>query len=94
VRDLGGLSPIDEVNPDYDHPTADDLQRVIAPAGWGLQPRLPVYPQYDGWLSAPLQALVKHWRQRIQTQTQTQNLPQNPIQPSPDLAMVQSAHGP
>lgn len=98
VRDLGGLSPIDEVNPDYDHPTADGLQGVIGSVGWVLRPRLPVYPQYDDWLSAPLQALVKHWRQRIQSQSQPQaqfpNLSPIPIQPSPDLAMVQSVYDP
>ena len=96
ARDLGGLSPIDEVNPDYDHPTADGLQRTIGPAGWSLQPRLPVYPQYDGWLSAPLQALVQQWRQRLkpQGQTQAQNQTQTPIPSGPNLAMVQSVHGP
>ncbi|MEB3288775.1 MAG: 7,8-didemethyl-8-hydroxy-5-deazariboflavin synthase subunit CofG [Leptolyngbya sp.] len=66
VRDLGGLSPLDEVNPDYDHPTAEALQRLIRPGGWSLQPRLPVYPQYDGWLSPSLQRLVQDWRQRGQ----------------------------
>ncbi len=66
ARDLGGLSPFDEVNPDYDHPTPEALQRIIRPGGWPLQPRLPVYPQYDGWLSPPLQRLVEHWRQRWQ----------------------------
>ncbi|MFH7243570.1 MAG: 7,8-didemethyl-8-hydroxy-5-deazariboflavin synthase subunit CofG [Spirulina sp.] len=100
ARDLGGLSPIDEVNPDYDHPTADGLQRVISPAGWSLRPRLPVYPRYDDWLSAPLQALVRQWRQRLSTlaqpspQSQTENLPQTSIRFDPDLAMVQSVHGP
>ncbi|MEO1070481.1 MAG: 7,8-didemethyl-8-hydroxy-5-deazariboflavin synthase subunit CofG, partial [Cyanobacteria bacterium J06638_6] len=49
ARDLGGISPIDEVNPDYDHPTPALLQAAIAPSGWQLQPRLPVYPQYDAW---------------------------------------------
>lgn len=65
ARDLGGISPMDEVNPDYDHPTPDGLQRVIGPGGWHLQPRLPVYPQYDGWLATPLRALVQRWRQRL-----------------------------
>jgi FO synthase subunit 1 len=63
ARDLGGLSPFDEVNPDYDHPTPAALQRIIRRGGWQLQPRLPVYPQYDGWLSPSLQRLVQYWRQ-------------------------------
>lgn len=65
ARDLGGISPMDEVNPDYDHPTADRLQHTLGAEGWHLQPRLPLYPQYDSWLSAPLQALVRDWRQRL-----------------------------
>lgn len=93
AQDLGGLSPSDEVNPDYDHPTPDGLQRAIGVAGWVLQPRLPIYPQYDHWLSAPLQALVQHWRQRLRPYP-TQNQPLALRQAGPDLAMVQSAHGP
>ncbi len=62
ATDLGGLSPVDEVNPDYDHPTPESLRAAIAPAGWQLQPRLPIYPQYDPWLPSPLQPLVQTWR--------------------------------
>ncbi|MBE9158432.1 7,8-didemethyl-8-hydroxy-5-deazariboflavin synthase subunit CofG [Nodosilinea sp. LEGE 06152] len=65
ARDLGGLSPIDEVNPDYDHPTPESLRDAIAPAGWQLRPRLPVYPQYDPWLPTPLRSLVKTWRNSL-----------------------------
>ena len=46
ARDLGGISPIDEVNPDYPHPTAEKLRQILHPAGWNLEARLPVYPQY------------------------------------------------
>ena len=46
ARDLGGISPIDEVNPDYPHPTAEKLREILNPAGWNLEARLPVYPQY------------------------------------------------
>ncbi len=46
ARDLGGLGPKDEVNPDYPHPSVPDLQTQLAAAGWQLLPRLPVYPQY------------------------------------------------
>ena len=62
ARDLGGISPIDEVNPDYDHPTPESLREAIAPAGWQLQPRLPIYPQYDPWLPEPMRSLVQTWR--------------------------------
>ncbi len=46
ARDLGGLGPKDEVNPDYPHPSVSTLQTQLAAAGWQLLPRLPVYPQY------------------------------------------------
>ncbi|MCW6036056.1 7,8-didemethyl-8-hydroxy-5-deazariboflavin synthase subunit CofG [Spirulina subsalsa FACHB-351] len=59
ARDLGGIGPKDEVNPDYPHVQVAALQEAIAPDGWQLVPRLPVYPQYLGWLSEPLQGLVK-----------------------------------
>jgi FO synthase subunit 1 len=65
ARDLGGISPIDEVNPDYDHPTPASLQAAIAPSGWQLQPRLPVYPQYDAWLPATIKRRVQTWRSRL-----------------------------
>jgi 7,8-didemethyl-8-hydroxy-5-deazariboflavin synthase len=50
ARDLGGISPVDEVNPDYPHPTVSGLRSVLAPAGWQLVERLPVYPQYVDWV--------------------------------------------
>jgi 7,8-didemethyl-8-hydroxy-5-deazariboflavin synthase len=50
ARDLGGLVPKDEVNPDYDHLQLSKLTALLAMAGWELQPRLPVYPQYESYL--------------------------------------------
>lgn len=58
ATDLGGISPIDEVNPDYPHPTEQSLSAILEPAGWQLEPRLPVYPQYYSWLSSALQKAV------------------------------------
>jgi 7,8-didemethyl-8-hydroxy-5-deazariboflavin synthase len=46
ARDLGGIVPKDEVNPDYHHLQLPELRALLANAGWELQPRLPVYPQY------------------------------------------------
>ncbi len=68
ARDLGGLSPIDEVNPDYSHPHQEALQKELG--GWQLQPRLPVYPQYDRWLPSDLQRAVKGWREWLLDQCQ------------------------
>lgn len=62
ARDLGGIGPKDEVNPDYPHPHASDLREVLEPAGWQLVPRLPVYPQHDPWLTPRLQGAVEVWR--------------------------------
>lgn len=65
ARDLGGIGPKDEVNPDYPHLHHQELSRILTPASWNLVPRLPIYPQYDAWLSESLQIAVKHWRQAL-----------------------------
>lgn len=51
VRDLGGIVPKDEVNPDYHHQDIEILRKILTKTGWELKPRLPVYPQYYSWLS-------------------------------------------
>lgn len=65
ARDLGGIGPRDEVNPDYPHPDHQRLQAILAPKGWELRRRLPVYPQYDDWVSPSLQGLVANWREEL-----------------------------
>jgi 7,8-didemethyl-8-hydroxy-5-deazariboflavin synthase len=65
ARDLGGISPHDEVNPDYPHPTAAGLRSHLEPAGWQLKERLAVYPQYDRQLPLGLQTQVAAWRSKI-----------------------------
>lgn len=59
ARDLGGIGPKDEVNPDYPHLTPEFIANIIEPAGWQLIPRLPVYPQYYDRLPPQLQVAVK-----------------------------------
>lgn len=71
ARDLGGIGPRDEVNPDYPHPLNIELAKTLQTAGWQLIPRLPVYPQYDPWLSEPLRTKVAEWRSRIQMSNST-----------------------
>jgi FO synthase subunit 1 len=66
ARDLGGISPKDEVNPDYPHPCDRALAQMLNAHGWTLQPRLPVYPQYDATLPQALQPSVAHWRHHLQ----------------------------
>jgi FO synthase subunit 1 len=62
ARDLGGISPRDEVNPDYPHIQEQTLKEILQPGGWKLAPRLPIYPQFDHWLTHDLKTAVKHWR--------------------------------
>lgn len=72
ARDLGGISPHDEVNPDYPHPDAQTLANLLQPQGWELQKRLPVYPQYISGLPAQLKPVVEN----LQVATQSTSLVQ------------------
>ena len=65
ARDLGGIGPRDEVNPDYPHPDEQTLRSILAPKGWTLTRRLPVYPQYDAWVVPSLQGVVSNWRKKL-----------------------------
>lgn len=65
ARDLGGIGPKDEVNPDYPHLQAEALREILHPDGWKVVPRLPVYPQFNDWLSVQLQAAVKNWQKNL-----------------------------
>jgi FO synthase subunit 1 len=65
ARDLGGISPKDEVNPDYPHLQEQQLRNILEPGGWELVPRLPVYPQFDDWLDAGLLQKVQQWQRRF-----------------------------
>ncbi len=67
ARDLGGIGPKDEVNPDYPHPQLGKLTEILEPVGWKLVPRLPLYPQHDSWLMPQLQTAVKQWRTKLQS---------------------------
>jgi len=62
ARDLGGIGPHDEVNPDYPHLQAETLQDILQREGWELVPRLPIYPQFDRWLDSNLIPEVRKWR--------------------------------
>lgn len=56
--DLGGISPRDEVNPDFSFPIVPHLRAALAKEGYRLEPRLPVYPQHLSWLSPRVQDMV------------------------------------
>lgn len=61
ARDLGGIGPLDHVNPDYPH-QQQVLAQTLSQGNWQLQPRLPIYPQYDAWLAPSLQQPLQLWR--------------------------------
>jgi FO synthase subunit 1 len=58
ARDLGGISPIDEVNPSYPHQDHQELSKILQRSGWDLVSRLPVYPAYYSWLDPILQEKI------------------------------------
>jgi 7,8-didemethyl-8-hydroxy-5-deazariboflavin synthase len=58
ARDLGGIVPKDEVNPDYVHLDLEKLRQILAGEGWNLVSRLPVYPQYVDRLPEKLRRAV------------------------------------
>lgn len=62
ARDLGGIGPKDEVNPDYPHLQSQELADILKSHGWCFSARLPVYSQYNSWLSLELQMAVKRWQ--------------------------------
>jgi 7,8-didemethyl-8-hydroxy-5-deazariboflavin synthase len=65
ARDLGGISPKDEVNPEYEHLQIEQLQKILHGFDWKLIQRLPIYPHHDAFLSKELQTVVKQWRDNI-----------------------------
>ncbi|HEY9818731.1 MAG TPA: 7,8-didemethyl-8-hydroxy-5-deazariboflavin synthase subunit CofG, partial [Candidatus Obscuribacterales bacterium] len=65
ARDVGGIGPTDEVNPDYPHPCDCTLAHHLEQAGWDLRPRLPIYLHHDDWLAPDLHNRVRAWRQRL-----------------------------
>lgn len=65
ARDLGGICPKDEVNPDYIHHQVAKLQEVLSADGWILQPRLPVYSPIDDDLDKDLKTNMFKWLEQF-----------------------------
>jgi 7,8-didemethyl-8-hydroxy-5-deazariboflavin synthase len=63
ARDLGGIVPKDEVNPDYHHLELSQLTELLASANWKLEPRLPIYPNFEHHLSDKLQTHIQKQHQ-------------------------------
>ncbi|MGD1949156.1 MAG: 7,8-didemethyl-8-hydroxy-5-deazariboflavin synthase subunit CofG [Leptolyngbyaceae cyanobacterium] len=68
ARDLGGIGPIDEVNPTYHHQHLSALKALLQSHGYTLSPRLPIYPSYDDWLSPLLSQKVQPWRTQLDSE--------------------------
>lgn len=71
ARDLGGISPVDEVNPDYAFPDASTIGQMLNVLGHDLQVRLPIYEHHERWLAddperSKLYGLVRSWRQSLE----------------------------
>ena len=66
ARDLGGLGPVDEVNPDFPHPTPAALRTLLHPQGYALRMRLPIYSRYMDWVPKRVKGVLQHWQARRQ----------------------------
>jgi 7,8-didemethyl-8-hydroxy-5-deazariboflavin synthase len=66
ARDLGGIVPKDEVNPDYHHLQLTELRELLDRNSWELSPRLPVYPQYEHYLSDSLIERIRQYKRLSQ----------------------------
>lgn len=62
INDWGGVSPLtmDWVNPEAPWPNLEELERRTRAAGFRLEPRLPVYPEFisSEWIDSGLLAKV------------------------------------
>ena len=65
ARDLGGIGPIDEVNPDYGHRSLETLTRLLSQEGWALRQRLPIYKHLDSLSHPYLRPIVYEYRAQI-----------------------------
>ncbi len=63
INDWGGISPLtrDFINPEAPWPHLAELRAVCEEAGFALQPRLPVYPEYltDEWIDPSLRPKIQ-----------------------------------
>ena len=82
VDDWGGVSPLtpDHVNPERPWPHLDDLAELTELAGFTLQQRLTVHPEYIAqgppWVDARLRAHVDALRDPVTNLAVTERIPQ------------------
>ena len=70
INDWGGLSPVtcDFINPEAPWPHLRDLESVCLEAGFQLEARLPVYPEYmdfEKWIDPALEPFVRSHRHNL-----------------------------
>jgi len=67
ARDLGGIGPKDEVNPDYPYPQVAALTTLLTAQGYTLQPRLPIYPKWlhSDWILPQFSSVSVPNRQKL-----------------------------
>jgi FO synthase subunit 1 len=58
VTDLGGISLLDEVNPNYDFQKIDKLKSRLYGKGYKLVKRLPVYSRFIPQLSDKVRTVI------------------------------------
>ena len=58
ARDLGGISPRDEVNPDFSFPSLSELNSLLALHGYHLAPRRAVHARLVSQVSPHVTGLV------------------------------------
>lgn len=62
ATDLGGIGPVDVVNPDHPFPLLARLRELLASHGFAMRERLPLYPRHYDWLPSPMRArLERHF---------------------------------
>ena len=66
ATDLGGISPLDEVNPSYPFPDVAELKGTLAGWGYELKERLPVHDRHAGppWVRARVLPVMAKWQAR------------------------------
>lgn len=60
ARDLGGISPIDEVNPTYQFQKINHLKKQLQSGNFNLVERLPVYERHYTLLSERVRSVVNN----------------------------------
>ena len=61
INDWGGISPLtpDYVNPEFSWPEIKNIEKNSADAGYQLECRFPVYPEYFDYVNADLRGKIK-----------------------------------